>query len=357
MTPSLRILVCRTDVLGDNICSLPVADDLKTAWPDCRITWLTQSRVVPLVRLDRNVDEVLEWDGQTDPSPLLPMLSGRFDAVVVLHPKPKRWSLLAALLRQAGIPIRVGTGRRWWGLLLYTHRMWESRHRGGIHEGTRARHHGRILLKALGADVSICDRPARTGLTVPDSEILPAQEWFGQMNLDHPVVLHVGSAGSAVDWPVNHMAELADSLAERGIPVLISTGYARPDLEQAMKAACRRPHAFTPAEPRIAQLAAWLKLAGCVVAASTGPLHLAGALGAPTVGLFPCVNDCLPAQWGPMGDRAINLVAPTPPEGMARRRHLANPAHMRALTVESVLEAVLKQVEATGSAFPPRPNQ
>jgi len=343
MTPPLRILICRSDVMGDNIYSLPVADDLRQAFPHCRITWLTRSSVAPLVRLDRNVAEVLEWDDRTDPEALLPMLAGQFDAAVVLHPKPKRWSLLAALLRRAGIPIRVGTGRRWWGLLLYTHRMWQTRHRGGMHECTRARHHGRVLVRALGGDPSVCDRRARTALTVPPEEDAAARAWFLRLGLDRPVLLHVGSA-SAMDWPIAHMARLADQLAGLGLSVLVSTGLRRPDLEQAMGLACARTHAFTPPEPSIGQLAAWLHLAGCVVGASTGPLHLAGMLGTPTVGLFPCVNDCLPGQWGPMGERAINLVAPTPPGGMPRRRHLADPAQMQALSVDSVLAAVLRQL-------------
>ena len=338
-----RILVCRTDVLGDNVYSLPVAADLKAAFPDCSITWLTRDNVAPLIRMDRNVDEVLEWNDASDPAPLLPKVAGRFDAVVVLHPKPKRWSPLAAMLRRAGIPIRVGTGRRWWGLLLYTHHMWETRHRIGMHECTRSRHHGRVLLKAFGADLSICDRPPTRALVVPEAECTEAQAWFNQMNLGRPAILHLGSS-SAVDWPLAYMAELADRLLERGIPVLVSTGFRRPDLEQAMTAACPRPLVFTPAEPRLEQLAAWLKGAGCVVGSSTGPLHLASALGTPTVGLFPCVNDCQPEQWGPMGELAINLVAPTPPEGMYRRRHLADPSHMLALSVDTVLDAVLRQL-------------
>lgn len=343
MTLPLRILICRSDVMGDNIYSLPVANDLKAAFPDCRITWMTRASVAPLIRLDGNIDEVIEWDDRTDPAPLLPRLAGRFDAAIVLHPKPKRWFPLAALFRQAGIPVRVGTGRRWWGLLLYTHRMWATRHAGGMHECDRARLHARIMLKALGGDPRVCDRPAGTALAVPEQEAGLARAWFSQAGLDRPVLLHAGSA-SAMDWPVSHMARLADRLAERGIPVLISTGLHRPDLERALTKACAGTHVFTPGEARLGQLAAWLQAARCVVGASTGPLHLAGALGTPTVGLFPCVNDCLPGQWGPRGARAINLVAPMPAEGMARRRHLADPDHMRSLTVDSVLAAVLWQV-------------
>jgi heptosyltransferase-1 len=343
MNHPLRVLISRSDVLGDNVYSLPVADDLKSAFPECHITWITRASVAPLVRMDRNVDEVFVWDDSTDPAPLLPQIAGHFDAVIVLHPKPKHWSPLATLLWRAGIPIRVGTGRRWWGFLLYTHRMWETRHKEGMHECTRSRHHGRVLLKALGADPTVCDRPPRTGLTVPEEASAEALAWFAQAGLQRPVILHVGSS-SASDWPISHMAQLADRLVDRGVPVLISTGYSRPDLEQIMREACARPQVFTPGQPTMAQLAAWLKEAACVVGASTGPLHLAGMLGTPTVGLFPCILDARPGSWGPMGERAINLVAPEPPGGMYNRRKDADPAHMRALTVDTVLEAVLKQI-------------
>jgi ADP-heptose:LPS heptosyltransferase len=179
---------------------------------------------------------------------------------------------------------------------------------------------------------------------VPDAARASARAQLAALGASDAGLLHVGSNGSAADWPIAHMAQLADALGEQGVPVLVSTGLRRPDLEQAMRQACRRTHAYTPAEPSIEQLAAWLEAARCVVAGSTGPLHLAGALGTPTVGLFPCVKDCLPAQRGPLGDRAIDLVAPEPPTGMVLRRKLIEAGHMRALSVHAVLQAVLRQL-------------
>jgi ADP-heptose:LPS heptosyltransferase len=344
MMSAPRILICRTDAIGDNVLSLTVADDVKSALPQSSITWMAAPRVAPLIDLDRNVDAVIEWDGLCEPLGLFEQLDRRFDAVLVLHPKPKYWLVLAPMLKRARIPVRVGTGRRWWGAWYYTHRVWVTRHRDGMHECTRAREHGRVLIRALGGDPRVCDRPPRTGLSVPRDALAQAGDFFARHGLQRPVLLHVGSNGSAADWPVAHMAALADALAERGVAVLVSTGWRRGDLEQAMREACRYPPVYTPAEPTLAQLAAWATLAGCFVAGSTGPLHLAGALGVPTVGLFPCVKDCFPQQWGPLGEQAINLVAPTPPQGMYARRRLTPPEHMATLSVDAVLLAVLRQL-------------
>lgn len=344
MKSAPRILICRTDAIGDNVLSLTVAHDVKRALPQSPITWMAAPRVAPLIALDRHVDAIIEWDGLAEPRGLFEQLDRRFDAVLVLHPKPKYWLVLAPMLKRARIPVRVGTGRRWWGAWYYTHRIWVTRHRDGMHECARAREHGRVLIRALGGDASVCDLPPRTGLSVPADALADGRAFFADHGLQRPVMLHVGSNGSAADWPVTHMAALADELADRGVAVLVSTGWRRADLEQAMRAACRHPHVFTPAEPTMAQLAAWAALAGCFVAGSTGPLHLAGALGTRTVGLFPCVKDCFPEQWGPLGEHALNLVAPTPAQGMYRRRRLTDPAHMATLSVESVRQAVLQQI-------------
>ena len=340
-----RLLVVRTDALGDTVLSLPVADDLKAALPGCHVTWLARPPVAPLPRLDANVDAVLEW---SDDSPLEPLLSqlegGRFDAAVVLHPKPKRWSPLASALCRARIPVRVGTGRRWWGLALYTHRVWATRHRAGLHECRRAREHGRVLLRALGADPGVCDRAPRTRLAAPGEALAHVEDQLERTGLGSPVLLHAGSNGSAGDWPLDHMAALADRLGDEGEKVVFCTGLRRADLEEGLRLLCRRAPVFTPSDMSLDRFAAWLRLARCVVTNSTGPLHLAAALGTPTVGLFPNVKDCLPEQWGPLGDRSVNLVAPAPPGGMVKRRGTAPPGHMAGLTVDQVHSALRGQL-------------
>lgn len=343
VTRPLRILIARTDAVGDNVVTLPVADDCKAALPGCHVAWIAKPAVAPLIRLDRNVDEVIPWHDTTDPAPLLPQLRS-FDAAVVVHPKPKRWSPFAAALRQAGIRVRVGTGRRWWGLLLYTHRMWESRHRHGMHECARARHHGRVALTALGADPAVCDRPARTGLAIPAELDAGAAAWLnGTRGF---ALLHVGSNGSSVDWPLPHMAALADRLDAAGIPVVVSTGFRRQDLEAEVRRHARRSHRFTDPELPLADLCALVARAACVVANSTGPLHLAGGLGVRSVGLFPNMKDCFPEQWGPIGGRSVDLVAPPPPGGTYRKRGTAEPGHMAGITVDQVEAAVRHQCAA-----------
>jgi ADP-heptose:LPS heptosyltransferase len=301
--------------------------------------------VAPLPRLDADVDAVLEWSGGTPAAALAPQLeAGRFDAAVVLHPKPRLWSPLAAALFRAGIPVRVGSGRRWWGLALYSHRVWATRHRAGRHECWRAREHGRALLRALGADAGVCDLPPRTRLAAPAEAVSRVKELLARESLGSPVLVHASSRGNAADWPLENVAALADRLREEGEAVVLSAGLGRTDLEEALRSLCRRAPRLVPSDLPLPEFAAWLAAARCVVAGSTGPLHLAAALGTPTVGLFPNVKDCLPEQWGPLGDRSANLVAPAPPGGTIRKRGTHPPGHMEGLTVDQVHGALRRQL-------------
>jgi ADP-heptose:LPS heptosyltransferase len=76
-----------------------------------------------------------------------------------------------------------------------------------------------------------------------------------------------------------------------------------------------------------------------VVAASTGPLHVAAGAGAHALGLFPPTPPIHPGRWAPVGPRAEWLTAPT-----VCASHTGGGATcecMRAISAETVRERVL----------------
>jgi heptosyltransferase-3 len=58
----------------------------------------------------------------------------------------------------------------------------------------------------------------------------------------------------------------------------------------------------------LAELMAFIARADGLMAASTGPLHLASALGIYAVGIFPPLRPIHPGRWAPIGPRASVLV-------------------------------------------------
>jgi ADP-heptose:LPS heptosyltransferase len=81
-----------------------------------------------------------------------------------------------------------------------------------------------------------------------------------------------------------------------------------------------------------------------LVSSSTGPMHIAAALGVPTVSLFCPLPACSPALWGPQGNASRCLL---PPEGYCQGRCPGDPKRCRLeeIEIESVLRAVMETIE------------
>jgi ADP-heptose:LPS heptosyltransferase len=85
-----------------------------------------------------------------------------------------------------------------------------------------------------------------------------------------------------------------------------------------------------------------------VIAASTGPLHIAAGVGAHALGLFPPTPPVHPGRWAPLGPRAEWLAAPEACAAHARREAACQ--CMRAITVDAVRDRVLAWVDARPSS-------
>jgi hypothetical protein len=104
----MKVLVTRTDRLGDLVLSLPVFAAIKRARPDWEVHALVAQGLVPLVEHDPHIHSVWVWSTEEDPARrrrLRDELAGQgFAAAVMLQYRQE----LAVLLRSAGIKRRYG---------------------------------------------------------------------------------------------------------------------------------------------------------------------------------------------------------------------------------------------------------
>jgi ADP-heptose:LPS heptosyltransferase len=105
------------------------------------------------------------------------------------------------------------------------------------------------------------------------------------------VVLHLGATDPRRRWPISHFAAVGDALAEAGAKVVAIGGSGDErglveELQQAMQ------HAAIDigADCSLHRLTGVLARAALVVGNDSGPLHLARAVGTPTVGIYWCGN-------------------------------------------------------------------
>lgn len=302
---SRRLLVARTDRLGDVVLSLPVVEALCRTYPSAAVDLLVRPYTAPLARLQRSARSV-----ETDDLPGLKGLPAlvrklrrsEYDVIFHLYPRPRL--ALAAFL--AGIPIRVGTRYRYYSFL-FNRRIPLHRPDSGLHE----RDLNLLLLEGAGIPTASVE----AGIQVPGrgrQEVVAILREKG-LNKSRPTaVLHPGSGGSSLAWPPGHFARLASLLAHERFAVLVTGSVQEKPLARILRDAAPDNVLDLVGCLDLVQLAALLEQADIVVSNSTGPLHLADALGTKVVGLYSPFVGATPDRWAPYHQKENALLPPGP---------------------------------------------
>lgn len=300
-----HVLIARTDGIGDVILTLPLAVALKRLLPHVRVSFLGKAYTKPVIEACSAVDVFLDWDAVKGNEDAAEGLLRACSADVVFLVFPAKEVIRAAF--KANIPIRIATGRRWHTFFMVNHRLWFSRKKDDLHEAQ----YNLKMLGALGlkADWSLDEISTMYNLHVQPCKIEIVQRF---LMAPKKVILHPKSHGSALEWPAHSYGELAKMLVEKGYAVAVSgTDRERTAIGDEF------PWPLVTDLTGKLSLGDLMQVIGAVdalVAASTGPLHIAAALGIRAVGLYSPKRPIYPKRWQPIGPKASYLVADVHPE-------------------------------------------
>lgn len=288
-----RIIISRTDSIGDVILTLPVAGYLRKHFPDVHIAFLGADYTRDVVDCCAHVDEFISWDQLSSRSRSLQITAlSEFDTILHVYPHKR----IASLAQKAGIQHRVGTSHRLYHLTTCNHRIAFSRKKSDLHEAEL----NFKLLKPLGVkylpsldDITAWGTLQTTAVLDPSlSRILDGAKTN--------IILHPKSKGSAAEWPLQSFMELCEKLSPARYNVFI-TGTAD-DGELIGGAFDQLGHVRNLCgKMTLATLIQFIASADALVACSTGPLHIAAALGKKAVGLYAPIRPIFPQRWRPIG--------------------------------------------------------
>jgi len=332
---ALRVLVSRTDRIGDAVLTLPLCALLKTQL-GAEVVALGRGYSRPVFEASPFVAQVLEWDSVDGHRGAERDLLVRSRADVVMHAFP-RWAIARAALA-ARIPRRIGTSHRWYHWFTCNELEHYSRKRSTLHE---AQLNVRLARRLLTDAVPSLDGLARLTTLRPRVPLPPDVEVL----LDPSrliVVLHPGSGGSGRQWPLNYWHDLAWGLDVSRVQLLVSGSAAERETLGPWVATLPSHVIDLMGRLDLAELIALLARVDGIVAAGTGPLHLAAALGRHALGLFPPTPPIHPGRWAPLGPLAEWLAAPQPcaAHGTSTNRH-AQCECMQRISVEAVQSRLL----------------
>jgi ADP-heptose:LPS heptosyltransferase len=304
-------LISRTDAIGDVVLTLPVAGQLKERFPGCRVVLIGRTYTAPVAAACPWVDDFLNLDELLKlPEPEQVAALRRHAAEAIIHVFPNK--TLARLAQKARIPVRIGTRNRWQHWLTCNRLVALSRRHSPLHEAQL----NLKLLQPLGfaetpplSETAKLVRLQAAELLAPALQELLQQRRPGQLN----VILHPRSRGSAREWGLDNYGQLACLLHQAGHRVFV-TGTAAEGEELAEWLAQNASYltADLTGQLSLPEFIALIAAADGLVAGSTGPLHLAAALGRHALGLYPPIRPMHPGRWAPLGPHAEFIVFDKP---------------------------------------------
>ena len=292
-----RLVISRTDNLGDVILTLPLAGYLKSIMPDLRITFIGKKYTQPVISRCVFVDQFLDREEIIKNPHQLAMV--RADTIIFVYPDKE----LARIAKQVHIRRRVSTAHRWYNWLYCNHLVDFSRLHSNLHESQL----NFKLLKPfkLDRDFSINELIPFYGFR--DSEF----DFSSLISNDRfNLIIHPKSKGHGREWGLENYFNLIKQLPQEEFSVFITGLKEEEDLiKKEMPQLLAIPGVTNMmGKFSLQELSSFVNQADGLVASGTGVLHLASALGKYTIGLFPPIKPIHPGRWGPIGQNATFLV-------------------------------------------------
>ena len=295
-----KIIISRTDAIGDVMLALPLAGLLKEMFGnEVKIAFFGRTYTHDVINACKHIDEFYNYDTfkNFDQAGRVSFLK-RINADVILHIFPRED--IASASRLAGIPHRIGTTHRLYHLWNCNRLVSFSRKNSDYHEAQL----NTMLLKDLGlVEIPSLEKlMTLSGFTkIPE---LPEKFTDRLSRSKFKLILHPGSNESAREWNKVHYRDLVRYLPADRVQIIITgSENERGGLEEWIRSLSGNVLDFV-GKLTLEELIALINSCDGLIAASTGPLHIAAALGKHCLGIFPPIRPMHPGRWSPLGAAA-----------------------------------------------------
>ncbi|MBZ0301730.1 MAG: glycosyltransferase family 9 protein [Anaerolineae bacterium] len=305
-----RILLIRPDHLGDVLLTTPAIRALRAALPNAELHALVgpwSARVLssyseidtvltlPFPGFSREPNESLRSPYQMAFGAARHLRRIAYNAVIIFRPD-HWWGAMVAHL--ANIPERIGYNLP--DTAPFLTRAIEHTHEHAVIQNLRLVEHwsGPLVPENVHFEYPInhADRLYVDGY-LTEWGITPQQPIF---------CIHAGSGTWVKQWPEEHWSAVADILFEQlDARVVFTGGEHELGTIKRITSRMKQPSCIIAGETHIGQLAALYARARVVLGPDSGPLHLASAVGTPTVTLYGPAD---PLEFGPWGSQDEHLI-------------------------------------------------
>lgn len=300
-----RILLIRTDRIGDVALSTPAIKALRDNYPRSYIAFMVRPYARDIVEGNPYLDEVIIYDKHGIHKGFfstllfgLRMRKKRFDTAIILHPT-NRTHIITFV---AGISNRIGLNRKLPFLL--TKALNDEKFLGQKHE----LEYTLDILRNIGVRVS--DKSLYVPVRKTDEASIESKlSQRGIKRTDLLIAVHPGASCPSKRWPLERFASLIERLIEKyDVRVILVSGPDEMTQVAILKQRLKDDIIDLSGKTSVGELAALLKRCKLFVSNDSGPVHIATAVGTPNAVIFGRGQPGLsPRRWGPTGKKDIAL--------------------------------------------------
>ncbi len=298
-----RILVVRTDKVGDVVMITPLIRELRRKFPGSFIGALTNENSSDILIGNPYLDVIIKDSMKRDnfAKVVKELRSFKFTDGLLIMPTERA----AYQMFLAGIGNRIGVGRKLYEVITLMKSISRNKYIPLRHEAD--------YCMDLARKLGVVTNDLTPEIFLSDEEIMEGNEILNNIGCkkdNEKIIIHTGSGNSSRNWSEEkYFLLIKEIIRIKPSSQIIFTAKEMTKAFRDKIAGLKSDNLFF-ADMSVYRLRDLIKIianADLLIASSTGPLHIASALNVKTVGLYCHRPMNCAIHWGALGNKAVNL--------------------------------------------------
>jgi ADP-heptose:LPS heptosyltransferase len=300
-----RILIVRTDRVGDVVMITPMVREIKKAFPDSFVATLTQPNTTAILQNNPYIDKMITDDlsKESYKKVIEELKEYKFtDGLLVLPTDRAAYQMFFA-----GIKDRIGVGRKLYEIITFMKSVSRNNYIPLRHEAD--------YCMDLARKIGVVTDNYQPEIFVSEEEKKWTKDFYNSFGIKDDtfkIILHTGSKNSAPNWSEDKYFELLKGILKKfreGNFVIMLTAL---EMTEEFKSKVRNlnENRIIDVSQKITNLRELIKVISGIdlmLCSSTGPIHLADALDIKCIGIHCHRNVSCAKHWGVINKKSINL--------------------------------------------------
>ena len=301
-----RILVARTDKIGDLVLSIPSFFMLKKMYPNAELIVLVRGYNADIVRNLSYIDRVIKIDGFTKDELLEKIAYFKADVFIALYND----SYIASLAKASKAKIKIGPISKLSSFFTYNKGIRQQRSKSIKNEAE----YNLDLVAKLDKERYDEIFELNTKIELSEKNRNVANLYFSENNINGKIlVVNPFIGGSAKNITDEQYINILKKVKQEtpNLNIIITCHISDEERAEKLRLALAQENIFVFANgASILNTAAIIERANVYFGGSTGPTHIAGALGKKIVAIYPNKKTQSPTRWGIYGNNDVTYIIP-----------------------------------------------